>query len=127
MNQSAYKAKLAYANTQVQTHVETASPHRLIQMLMEGALDKMTIALGAMTRKQWHESGKQLGIVISIVDALRVSLDHNKGPELAANLEALYDYMKRQLLVASSNHDEAVVQEVIVLMKEVKAGWDEIA
>jgi len=37
-----------YSRNAVQTGVESANPHRLIQMLMEGALGKIAAAKGKM-------------------------------------------------------------------------------
>lgn len=103
-----------------------ASPHRLIQMLMEGALDKIAIAKGHMERGEIAEKGNFISWSISIIEGLRISLDPKEGGELAANLEALYDYMQRRLVEANAANDVTALDEVASLLRNVKSGWDEI-
>ena len=110
----------------IQAAMPTASPHKLIQMLMEAALDKIAKAKGLIENKQIAEKGKQIGTVVSIVDALRASLDHNVGGEISANLDALYDYMIRKLTEANATNDVNLLDEVSKLIREIKVGWDAI-
>ena len=115
-----------YRQVNAQTSVEAADPHRLIQMLMEGALEKITKAKQYMANKNTPEKGRHVSWAISIIDGLRLSLDKEKGGEIATNLDALYDYMTRRLVMANAENSPAMLDEVISLIKEVKAGWDAI-
>ncbi|MCP1675610.1 flagellar protein FliS [Natronocella acetinitrilica] len=103
-----------------------ADPHRLIQMLMDGFIMRVAAARGAMQRREFERKGVELGKAISILSGLRDTLDHDKGGELAANLEGLYDYMQRRILEATASNDVAMLDEIIGLMREVKTGWDGI-
>jgi len=116
----------SYNQVAVQTDVNTASPHKLIQMLMEAALDKIAKAKGLIANKQIAEKGHQLGTVVSIIDALKASLDHSVGGEISQNLDALYDYMIRKLTEANVSNDTTLLDEVANLLKDVKSGWDSI-
>ena len=127
MNMAMQNALDQYKQVGVQSGIESASPHRLIQMLMAGALEKMSAAKGFMTRGEIAPKGEQIGWAISIIDGLRVSLDKSVGGELVDNLDALYDYMGRQLVLANMNNDVELLNEVSGLMREIKAGWDGIA
>lgn len=111
---------------QVRTHanIEDASPHRLIQMLMEGALDKIRIARGFMERKKIQEKVQHINWALSIIDGLRNSLDMEKGGDIAQNLDSLYDYMQRRLIVANMDNDPAILDEVAGLLGEIKSAWD---
>src|SRR3569832_584643 len=82
---------------QVRTHaqIEGASPHRLIQMLMEGALDKISIAKGFMERRKNPEKVQHINWALSILDVLRNSLYMEKCVDIAQNLDSLYDYMQQ--------------------------------
>ena len=80
-----------------------------------------------MTRGEIAPKGEQIGWAISIIDGLRVSLDKSVGGELVENLDALYDYMGQQLVIANMKNDVALLDEVAGLMREIKAGWDGIA
>lgn len=124
---SARNAPGQYSNMAVQTGIESASPHRLIQMLMEGALEKLARAKGFMQRNEIRAKGQQIGWAISIIEGLKASLNKAEGGEIAQNLEDLYIYMEQRLIVASRENDPAILDEVIALMRQIKEGWDGIA
>ena len=102
------------------------SPHRLIQLLMDGALDRLAVAKGHMQRKDVQRKIVTIDRIMSIVDGLRMSLDHSVNTEMSENLENLYDYMNRRLLLANINNDEGALDEVASLLKELKEAWDAI-
>jgi flagellar protein FliS len=112
----------------VGTHsgVDAATPHRLIQMLLEGALEKINLAKGYMQRGEIALKGSHISWAISIIDGLRMSLDKESGGDVATNLDALYDYMGRRLAEANLKNDTAMLQEVAGLLKEIKSAWDAI-
>ncbi len=113
-----------YSAVGVQSGVEEASPHRLIQMLLDGALARIASARGHMMRGNLDKKGEHLGRAISIIEGLRASLDMQQGGEIAANLENLYEYMGRKLVEANFNNDVKVLTEVYGLLQEIKSGWD---
>src|SRR3569623_3684644 len=94
---------------QVRSHaqVEDASPHRLIQMLMEGALDKIKLAKGYMEHHKIPEKVRHINWALSIVDGLLNSLDMEKGGDIAQHLAALYDYIQRRLILANLENKPA--------------------
>ena len=116
----------AYKVTKNQTAIDDASPHRLITMLLEGALERVATASGAMGRGEVALSGESIGKAISIIDSLRVSLDMEQGGQIAGNLSALYDYMTRRLLEANATKDADMLAEVGSLLKEIKVAWDQV-
>lgn len=113
----------------VNTHVQAvdASPHRLIQMLMEGGLTRIAQARGAMERQQTAMKGELIGKAIAIIGGLRAGLNLELGGELAANLDRLYEYMANRLLEANVQNDMAPLDEVAGLLRNVKSGWDVIS
>ena len=116
----------AYKVTKNQTAIDDASPHQLITMLLEGALERVATASGAMGRGEVALSGESIGKAISIIDSLRVSLDMEQGGQIAGNLSALYDYMTRRLLEANATKDADMLAEVGSLLKEIKVAWDQV-
>ncbi len=115
-----------YSDYGYNSEIEYADPHRLIQMLFEGALKRIAFAKGAMQRKETVEKGKFIGQAIEIVGGLRASLDMEKGGDVAANLEALYEYIGRQLLQANLKNSVEILDEVTALLMDVKTAWDAI-
>ena len=121
--QSALGAYKALKNQKV---LDDASPHQLIELMLSGALERVASAMGAMKRNETAETGESIGKAISIVDNLRVSLDVEKGGEMAENLQQLYDYITRRLLEASVSQQRELLSEVAGLRKQIQAAWNQI-
>ena len=125
MNTTNYNSAIKqYSQVGVTSAVEQASPHRLIQMLMEGAISRIAIAKGAMERKETAQKGANISLAISIIDGLRASLDKNAGGEIAQNLDDLYDYMIRRLMRANMEDNPDLLEEVLSLLRSIKDAWD---
>ena len=123
---NARQAMSAYSNTQVHSGVMDASPHKLTAMLLAGAVDRVNAARGAIEKGDVARRGEMLGKTISILAQLQADLDMSQGGEIAQNLEALYDYMIRGLVDANRENDAEKLDEIQVLLSEVKSGWDGI-
>lgn len=115
-----------YKTLNTSTQVATASPHRLIQMLLDGALEKIKLAHHFMQQGRLGDKAQHITWAISIIDGLRVSLDKDAGGELAQNLEDLYDYMARRLIETNVHNDPAILHEVSGLLGQIKEAWDAI-
>ena len=115
-----------YRQVAVQSGVVGANPHRLIQMLLAGALEKLAVAKGNMERGEIATKGRNIGLAISIIDGLKGSLDHEKGGEIAKNLDGLYEYMAFTLVQANVKNESAMLDEVAALLLEIKGAWDTI-
>lgn len=113
-----------YGKVAAESEVAYANPHRLVQMLMEGVLDKVATAKGCIERNDLAGKSRQISWAMSIVNGLRSSLDMETGGEIAVNLDDLYAYMTRRLIDASAQNDAAALSEVIDLMLEIKGAWD---
>lgn len=123
---NAMTAMKQYQSVNTQAQAVDASPHRLIQMLMEGGLTRIAQARGAMERQQTAIKGELIGKAIAIIGGLREGLDLQQGGELAANLDSLYQYMVARLLEANVKNEAAPLDEVAGLLRNVKSGWDAI-
>ncbi len=122
-----YQAAQHYSTVKVHSGVLEASPHRLIQMLFEGALERIAQAKGAMTQRQIARKGELIGKAVNIVAGLQGSLDDNEGGDIAVNLDALYDYIIRRLSQANYENDPLILDECGRLLGELKSAWDGIA
>lgn len=127
MNAMVSKMVNAYGQNQVDGGVASASPHKLISMLYEGALVAIAKAGVHMARGDVAERGVAISKAIAIVEeGLKASVDLKAGGELAQNLVALYGYISHRLLQANLNGDSAILDEVEGLLKELKGAWEEI-
>jgi len=126
-NYNSQEALKQYRQLGLETQINNASPHRLIQLLMEGALERLVAAQAAMERGDTATKGVLIGKTMGIISGLRSSLDMSvSGSDLSENLDSLYDYMGRRLLEASTFNKVEMVVEVIDLFKTIKSGWDGI-
>ncbi|MET0357748.1 MAG: flagellar export chaperone FliS [Cellvibrio sp.] len=126
-NYNSQEALKQYRQLGLETQINNASPHRLIQLLMEGALDRLNGAKSAMDRGDPATKGVLIGKAMAIISGLRSSLNMDvENSDLPERLDSLYDYMGRRLLEASTFNKPEVVGEVIDLMKTIKSGWDGI-
>jgi flagellar protein FliS len=125
-NYNPQEALKQYQKLGIESEVSHASPHRLIQLLFEGALGRLAAAQGAIERGDVAVKGEMLGKAIGIIGGLRSSLDMDAG-ELSERLDQLYEYINLRLLEASTQNNIDKVTEVIQLLKTVKSGWDEIS
>lgn len=117
----------AYGKQNLATQVEVASPHQLIVMLFEGAITACFLAKAHMQNSLVAEKGKAISKAIAIVEeGLRLSLEKDQGGLLATNLDALYEYMGRQLLQANLRNDADRLDEVIGLLSGLKESWQQI-
>lgn len=118
----------AYANVGIETGVIAASPHKLIVMLFEGAITAISNALQFMESNKVAAKGQSISKAIAIIDnGLRASLDKKVGGEIALSLDALYEYMSNQLLLANLNNDKLKLVEIRDLLRDLKVTWDAIA
>jgi flagellar protein FliS len=126
-NYNPAEALKQYRQLGLETAVNNASPHRLIQLLFEGALARLAAAQGAFEHGDTPARGKYIGQAISIIGGLRNSLDMSVPGDLPGQLDSLYEYMETRLLEASQKQEVSMVVEVMELLKTLKSGWDGIA
>jgi flagellar protein FliS len=114
----------AYANVGLETGIASASPHKLIVMLYDGALVALLSAKTNIAANNIAAKGTAISKAITIIDnGLRASLDKDAGGEIAANLDALYDYMSRRLLHANLKNDVPAIDEVHRLLSDLREAW----
>lgn len=116
-NISAYKSVAAHSTAL------DADPHKIITMLIDGALDRLGSAKGSIERGEIAIKAGLLHRVGAIIDELRSSLDHSAGGEISGNLERLYDYMMGRVITANLKNDVGAIEEVARLLRDVREAW----
>ncbi|MFP1724592.1 flagellar export chaperone FliS [Lonsdalea quercina] len=118
----------AYAQVGLESGVMSASPHKLITMLFDGAISALVRADIFMGQGDTVEKGNAITKAIRIIDSgLLASLDMEKGGEISTNLAQLYDYMIRQLLQANLHNDRALLENITELLRGIADSWKEIS
>jgi flagellar protein FliS len=121
------RALRQYQNVTAQAQTSEASPHRLVQMLMQGVLDRLAQAKGAIARKDVPGKGLAITRAVALIGGLREGLDMTNSAKEVARVDALYTYMMTRLTEANIKTDVKIIDEVAGLMITVKEGWDAIA
>lgn len=121
------RAANAYQRINVETSMHTLDQHQLVSLLLQGVLDSVAAARGALVRGDVATKCNSIAKAIRIIEeGLMTALDTENGGELAQNLEALYDYCLRRLMWANARNDDAVLQEVARLIEPILQGWNQI-
>lgn len=117
----------AYAQVNVEAAINAASPVQLIVLLYDGAINSLASAKGFMSQSKFEEKGRLISKAIGIVEGLRTVLDQEKGGEIAKNLNDLYEYMKKQLLLGNLKNQTEQLDEVMKLLADLRSAWVAIA
>ena len=119
----------ASAYQQVRSHggVESADPHGLITLLMDGALERLVKARAHMLRGEVAAKGETISRCIEIIGGLRDSLDRKVDTAMVERLDSLYEYMSRRLLQANLRDDADILDEVSRLLQQLRDSWAQVA
>lgn len=114
-----------YGNRYVAQQVETASPAQLVTMLYDGAL--AAIARARAQPDDPETVNRELQRAQAIVTELRVTLDFERGGELATRLSALYGWFLDQLVSANLAKDLDALEPVVQQLIAVRDAWETAA
>lgn len=116
-----------YHRIDVDTNVNSASPHKLVCMLFEGLCDSLDRARGAIQAGDIEGKGAALGKAVRIVEeGLRSALNQKDGGTLAHDLNDLYQYINTRLTWANAKNDLAAIEECRRLITPIKEAWEAI-
>jgi len=113
----------AYRSTAVHSGVDAADPHRLVVMLMDGALERIAAASGLMKHGGGVEKAQLLNRAVAIIDELRNSLNFKAGGAIATNLDSLYEYMCHRIMQANASNKPEWLDEVSRLLSDIRSAW----
>lgn len=107
--------------------IDTADPKQLVIMLYDGAIKFIDIAIEKVSDfKTYDVANTNILKAQDIITELMLSLDMEKGGEIASNLFNLYTYMKKELLEANINKDAEKLKGVTKFLKELLEAWENI-
>lgn len=116
-------------STYKQVKVNTAQPGKIIVMLYDELLKQIDLATQRMGEGVGSLDMVNTAILKAhdIVTELTVSLDMEKGGEIATQLYNLYDFFGRQLIQSNVKKDPSILQSIRLLIAKLRDSWNEIA
>lgn len=119
---SMQKAMNAYGQA-----VETIPPGKQIVMLYDGILRNIDRAKSAIGERRINDRFVAVQKATLIVEALQGCLDHEKGGEIAPQLDQLYTYFIFRLQAINIDGDPAICDELSARVSELRASWAVLA
>ncbi len=116
-----------YLNQYQNNQVTTASPEQILIMLYDGAIRFVNQAAQGIQERNFESRNLYIKKATSIISEFRATLNHEIGGEIAANLDALYDFMIREMARASIKNDAEILQPVLNMLIELRGAWVEAA
>ncbi|GAB4369176.1 MAG: hypothetical protein Kow0062_02930 [Acidobacteriota bacterium] len=106
-------------------HIGLEDPVGLVVRLYEGLISFLGRGAEALEQQDFKRAAEAIGRGLDIVGALQATLDLDKGGEVAANLDRLYDWMRREVLTAHLHRDADAVRRVVELVTPLRDAWSE--
>ncbi len=113
----------AYLNSYQQNQVVTASPEQILIMLYDGAIRFVRQAQGALSAGDRKTKMMAIQKAVNIITEFRNTLDHEVGGEIAVNLDALYDYLLRELIRANVGNEAKPLEIVEGHLSGLREAW----
>ncbi len=115
-------------NAYRETNIKTASQGKLVIMLYEEAIRQMEVAVKGLGSGNTKLDSISNSIIKAqdVITELMVSLDFEKGGDIANNLYSLYIFFNRQLMQANVQKDAEMIVPILDMMKDLKEAWGQV-
>ena len=106
---------------------ETLAPAQQIVLLYEGAIRRIKEAQSAILARRINERCHAVQKATAIIEGLQSCLDHERGGEIARNLDRLYTHLIFRLQRINLTNDPAICGEVIARLDQLRGSWAQLA
>lgn len=111
----------------LKNQVLTASPNKLISLLISGGIKAIKLAEIALNQNDMVKANHELLRAQDIVDELKFSLDHSVDGQITTDLDRLYDFIVQQLVAANVSKDKEKLPPIVKLLEELLETWNEVS
>ncbi len=108
----------------LENRVLSAEPIELVRMLYQAAVAAVRNARHSLAAGDIAARSGSINKAYAILAELHSSLDFERGGDLAARLDGLYDYLRNKLVEANFKQSDACLAEVLTLLSNLSEGWD---
>ena len=106
---------------------ETVSAAKAIVMLFDGAIQRVAAAQAAIAENRIEDRYNSILKAYAIVQGLQSQLDFSAGGSIAPMLDRFYDYVLQRLLMVNLRNEEAICEELLGLLRQMRGSWATIA
>lgn len=119
---SAYALK-AYRSTDLHSRCEQSSKRDLVIMMYDGAIDAIRLAREYALRQEKRAASASSSRAMTILTALRETLDLQGGGPVAAHLNDFYQFLIRRLVRAGATGSTDDLADCQDLLSQVREAW----
>lgn len=101
-------------------------PEYYVLLLMESAIEKISLARHHCYQQQSVEQGFFIGRATAVVDALRERLDFSHGQQAAQEFDKLYAHVDQCLQTAVTTGNVAPLDEALRWLEQVHDIWQDV-
>ena len=113
----------AYSENYLRNQIESASKEQLLIMFYDGAIRFVTRAENAIKEYNIEQRNYCINKASAVIAELSATLDHEIGGQIASDLEALYDFMNRELIKANIENSLDSLKTVKTLLTDLSETW----
>ena len=106
---------------------ETLAPAQQIVLLYEGAIRRVKEAQSAVLARRINERCRAVQKATAIIEGLQSCLDHERGGEIARNLDQIYTHVTFRLQRINLTDDPTICDEVIARLDQLRGAWAQLA
>jgi|SRR5579884_3438796 len=108
-----------------QAEILSADPLDLVRLLYREAIARIVEIRECLRRRDIAARAAAVSRVTAIIGELLLSLDRERGGDIAANLVELYDYMLRRINEGNFRQTDEPFAEVEDLLRTLTEAWEQ--
>jgi len=115
-------------NAYRETHIKTASQGKIIIMLYDESLRQLDTAIHLLkdNTREYDKVNRAILRAQDMVTELMVSLDFEKGGDIAQGLYSLYMFFNQHMMQANMKKDADMLSTVRSQLNELRSAWDQV-
>ncbi len=116
-----------FSNNYKRTSIETAGKIDLVIMCYERATQLLIQAKDHFKEDEIEKKARKMQKALDIINELQCCLNMKEGGQIARNLDAIYTYLNKRLLLGDIHKDLTAFDECVHILSELKVAWDGVA
>ena len=119
-------AMARYQRVDVTSRVEGADSHELVAILYDELLKSLDAMTVAVSRGDYVQRGERQSKALRLLSGLEMSLDYEKGGEIAIDLAKVYREARRLVIAAGRDNDAEKIAQVRDMLGGIAEAWGQI-